>query len=201
MSINISLPAPGRWGSSRNSRCLLLLLTSASTAAKLDHYDANLRRYCDPGEEPGSIRLIEREGASKSEARVGGGKWGVYEDSREGDRQRSLPGCNCEHSDDETVEFAFMPRWWELSLASLPIYRNVSPDTLLKEDTKALRNHEYFIVIPLKLGICLKLHVYWSKRQSILNLTPVSDRSLSYFYCQQNESIWHKLCSSVTNQN
>lgn len=43
----------------------MLLLTSASTAVKLDHYDANLRRCCNPGEEPGSVRLIEREEESE----------------------------------------------------------------------------------------------------------------------------------------
>lgn len=68
-AINTSMQTPGSWGSSRNSRCLLLLLTSASTAVKLDHCDANLRRCCNPGEEPGSVRLIKREEASKSEAR------------------------------------------------------------------------------------------------------------------------------------
>lgn len=74
LSINTSWPAPERRGSSRNSRCLLLLLTSASTAVKLDHYDANLRRCCNPGEEPGSVRLIEREDESKTEMGGGGGK-------------------------------------------------------------------------------------------------------------------------------
>uniref|UniRef100_A0A3B4UQE6 Protein c-Fos n=1 Tax=Seriola dumerili TaxID=41447 RepID=A0A3B4UQE6_SERDU len=57
---------PSEWGSSRNSRCLLLLLTSASTAVKLDHYDANLRRCSNPGEEPGSVRLIERDEQTKA---------------------------------------------------------------------------------------------------------------------------------------
>lgn len=68
LPINTFLPAPGSWGSSRNSRCLLLLLTSASTAVNLDHYDANLRRCSNPGEEPGSVRLVEREEESESEA-------------------------------------------------------------------------------------------------------------------------------------
>lgn len=44
----------------------MLLLTSASTAVKLDHYDANLRRCCNPGEEPGSVRLIDREEETKA---------------------------------------------------------------------------------------------------------------------------------------
>lgn len=52
----------------------MLLLTSASTAVKLDHYDAKLRRCCNPGEDPGSVSLIEREEESKSEARGGRGK-------------------------------------------------------------------------------------------------------------------------------
>lgn len=68
LPINTSLLAPGSRGSGRNSRCLLLLLTSASTAVNLDHYDANLRRCSNPGEEPGSVRLVEREEESESEA-------------------------------------------------------------------------------------------------------------------------------------
>lgn len=72
-SINTSLSAPGSWGSSRNSRCLLLLLTSASTAVKLDHYDANLRRCCNPWEEPGSVHPIEKEEESESKERGGRG--------------------------------------------------------------------------------------------------------------------------------
>lgn len=59
LPINTSLPAPGSWGSGRNSRCLLLLLTSASTAVNLDHYDASLRRCSRPGEEPGNVRRRE----------------------------------------------------------------------------------------------------------------------------------------------
>lgn len=65
--INTPFAGSGRWGSCRNSRCLLLLLTSASTAVKLDHCDANLRRCCNPGEEPGSIRLVEREEEEEKE--------------------------------------------------------------------------------------------------------------------------------------
>ena len=38
----------------------MLLLTSASTAVKLEHCDANLRRCSYPGEEAGSVRLRRR---------------------------------------------------------------------------------------------------------------------------------------------
>lgn len=90
----------------------MLLLTSASTAVKLDHYDANLRRCCDPGEEPGSVRLIDREEETK-------GREEEEEDRRNDECMRiagretdrgSLPGCDCEHSDDETAEFASVTR-------------------------------------------------------------------------------------------
>lgn len=99
-SINTSLSAPGSWGSSRNSRCLLLLLTSASTAVKLDHYDANLRRCCNPWEEPGSVRPIEKEEESESEERGGRGwekmmsAWG-----QQRGRQTEIPAL-------------WAPRWW-----------------------------------------------------------------------------------------
>lgn len=65
--INIFLK--GGEANSRNSRCLLLLITSASTAVNLDHCDANLRRCSHPGEEAGSVCLIERGvGVWESEA-------------------------------------------------------------------------------------------------------------------------------------
>lgn len=94
LPINTFLPAPGSWGSSRNSRCLLLLLTSASTAVNLDHYDANLRRCSNPGEEPGSVRLVEREewerGSEREEQKR---KWWVCMCVKKGGRHtwRSLP--------------------------------------------------------------------------------------------------------------
>lgn len=118
LSINTSSPPPGRWGSNRNSRCLLLLLTSASTAVKLDHYDANLRRCCNPGEEPGSVRLIEGKEESKSEAKRRKADDAYLQRMvREGDRQRTLPGRHCEHSDDGTTRFTYMPHRQQLSLA------------------------------------------------------------------------------------
>lgn len=61
-------------GRGRNSRCLLLLLTSASTAVKLDHCDASLRRSLNPGEELWSVSLMERAGKGWSVARRGGGE-------------------------------------------------------------------------------------------------------------------------------
>lgn len=62
----------------------------------------------------------------------------MHEDSSEGGRQRSLP---CEHLDDETAEFASVPRRQELGLARLHIQRNPSPDTfhLSREDTESIQ--------------------------------------------------------------
>lgn len=102
LPINTSLPAPGSRGSGRNSRCLLLLLTSASTAVNLDHYDASLRRCSHPGEEPGNVRRREWEGENDER---------VCEDSRmreETERNPCLPVivCGSERGDDETADFA-----------------------------------------------------------------------------------------------
>lgn len=77
-------PAPRRRGRSRNSRCPSLLLTSASTAVKLDPYDANLRRCCEPKggtrqRAPGRKRGGEDRGGDEY-ARIAG----------EGGRQRFL---------------------------------------------------------------------------------------------------------------
>lgn len=64
-----------RWrGRGRNSKCPLLLLTSASTAVKLDHYDANLRRSVIPGEELWSESLSKRVEKGWSVALGGGGE-------------------------------------------------------------------------------------------------------------------------------
>lgn len=148
LSINTSLPAPGRWGSSRNSRCLLLLLTSASTAVKLDHYDANLRLCCNPGEEPGSVRLIEREEASKSVPRGGRGECmriAVRETDRDSClgvivntvmmKQLSSPPC---YNDKSSV--------WLSS-----IFTEIHPliPSFCQRGYESLRNREYFHVPPL----------------------------------------------------
>lgn len=63
------------------------------------------------GREPGSVRLIEIEEESSGEVRGGRGgeeidEWMRMAGGGREARQRSLPGCNCEHSDDETGEFA-----------------------------------------------------------------------------------------------
>lgn len=68
----------------------MLPLTSASTAVKLDHCDANLRRSLNPGEELWSVSLIE--GAQKGWSvapRGGGGRRGENMMMRRGVRAGS----------------------------------------------------------------------------------------------------------------
>lgn len=166
LPINTSLPAPGSRGSGRNSRCLLLLLTSASTAVNLDHYDASLRRCSHPGEEPGNVRRREWEGENDERVCEDSGK------REETERNPCLPVivCGSERGDDETADFASVPRWQEPTLAQKHMGRNLSPDTFLlsRYYTKAVRNHGGFSALPLLSIGNSRVHAWWHQTVSLL---------------------------------
>lgn len=171
LSINTSLPAPGRWGSSRNSRCLLLLLTSASTAVKLDHYDANLRRCCNPGEEPGSVRLIEREeeeeGGSKSDARMRKGENDecMRIAGRETDRDPCLgvivstvmmkqsPPC---HDDKNSAPYSQKPIPWYLFLLVKGGYETINTSVSFPLWPQSKWQSDSYSVVHLEILLLLK---------------------------------------------
>lgn len=174
LPINTSLPAPGSRGSGRNSRCLLLLLTSASTAVNLDHYDASLRRCSHPGEEPGNVRRREWEGENDER---------VCEDSRkreETERNPCLPVivCGSELGDDETADFSSVPRRQEPTLAQKRVRRNLSPDTFLlsRVYTKAVWNHGGFRAL-LLLSACMMTSncvITWANEVFFSDFVPVT---------------------------
>lgn len=64
----------------------MLLITSATTAVNLDHCDANLRRCSHPGEEAGSVWLIER----------GVGVWESEAENDECVRKAERAACLCD---------------------------------------------------------------------------------------------------------